>query len=674
MSESSRPAEATAKRKTVDDDSTDSNAILERLFPGLSSQDLSNLSREQLIERLPYRPPASPHADNEDGDRDSQEDARSLEQLQDFPESRTAATSRPQSPSASNGVTDDINALALAPKKARSYLGVSSVVAVLRIILLLDPDSKAFTSSAAAGHNAARSGPDRDTAQGPKEPQQPPASPAEPEQLPTMWDEVPAINAYFTYVHPQIPLLDEAEFRECYMSRRRSDVRWKLLLNSVLAMGSVAASTADSKVHSVFYERARQHLGLELFAASHLETVQALVILGGMYLHYAQQPHLANCLVGATFRMATTLGLHRDYSEAGSASRPADFMHVAEIRRRTWWSLCCLDACNSNFLGRPTLGRMGPGHTAKKPESPFDSNSAMTTLLTDTIDYCEISTRMDDYLADHSVLGHSTRQELDKAFLGWLNRPSLSHPDSSGDSHAGITVARNVMRWRCQSARIFIYRPILLWYAMRREPASRISASKREAIQACRAIAAHLIEDISHSWQTLPPCVMAGWHATWLIYQTSMVPMLSLFCDSGYPDVVAASRRQIERVISTLSALENWSCTARRSLEVVTRLYNASQAYHERLQQQQQQQRQVKDGSATLPPDVAEEASRAMQIQSQEAAEGQVQGTPATNFSGSAGEEFLLGEFFDDMSWMDGLHHSVHGVGNDLAFLDYYEM
>lgn len=289
---------------------------------------------------------------------------------------------------------------------------------------------------------------------------------------------------------------------------------------------------------------------------------------------------------------------------------------------------------------------------------------------------------MDDYLADRLVLGSSIRQELDDAFLRWLNRPSAQCCEPpSPDTLAGVTVAMNVMRWRCQSARIFIYRPILLCYAIRRESMERTSESKREAILTCRRIAAELIEDISSSWQMPSPCLMAGWPATWLIYQASMVPMLSLFCDSDRPDVVAACRQQVERAISTLSDLEKWSCTARRSLEVVTRLYNASGAYHVRIQQQQQQQAGEGDETRVMPRDAADAAAAGTGTISHHHPEDFEEGTaptqedsPSTHLSASLGEDYLLGNFFDDLSWMNNYDHSIHGVGNDLAFLDYYDI
>ena len=225
----------------------------------------------------------------------------------------------------------------------------------------------------------------------------------------------------------------------------------------------------------------------------------------------------------------------------------------------------------------------------------------------------------------------------------------------------------NVMRWRCQSARVFIYRPSLLWYAMRRESMKCTSETIYEAIHACRLIAAELIEDISSSWHQPSPCLMAGWPATWLIYQTSMVPLLSLFCDTDKPEIWATSSQQVEKVISTLSALENWSCTARRSLEVVTRLYNASRTYHERMQQQH------RPGSSESEQNQAPQTGT--ESKSVEGTQDELaQGTPGTHLSGSAIEDMVIGNFFDGLSWMDSHDQMIHGVGDNLAFLDYCDI
>lgn len=90
-------------------------------------------------------------------------------------------------------------------------------------------------------------------------------------------------------------------------------------------------------------------------------------------LHYVNRPNIANNLMGATLRMATVLGLHREYAEpAPSKNLSMTFTSdaiPAEIRRRTWWSLFCLDAWASTTTGRPSLGRLGAGITVRPPHT-----------------------------------------------------------------------------------------------------------------------------------------------------------------------------------------------------------------------------------------------------------------------------------------------------------------
>ena len=58
-----------------------------------------------------------------------------------------------------------------------------------------------------------------------------------------------------------------------------------------------------------------------------------------------------------------------------------------------------------------------------------------------------------------------------------------------------------------------------------------------------------------------------------------MVPLLSLFSDRFDADIITTSRTQIEMAMSTFVDLQPWSSTAKRSLEVVSRIYEASQRH-----------------------------------------------------------------------------------------------
>ena len=64
---------------------------------------------------------------------------------------------------------------------------------------------------------------------------------------------------------------------------------------------------------------------------------------------------MAVAVTGAALRMACALGIHRE-SPLYAASEHAqkhDIQNDREIKRRTWWSLVCLDIWGSTTLGRP---------------------------------------------------------------------------------------------------------------------------------------------------------------------------------------------------------------------------------------------------------------------------------------------------------------------------------
>jgi hypothetical protein len=127
--------------------------------------------------------------------------------------------------------------------------------------------------------------------------------------------------------------------------------------------------------------------------------------------------------------------------------------------------------------------------------------------------------------------------------------------------------------------RLSIHRPVLLWYALRRTPFASISAEKQVAVEKCRDSATDLIADITSSWTGSKRCQMSGWNATWLLYQASMVPLLSLFSDPLDQSVVERCQQQVEMVMSALVEMRAWSLTAQRSLEVVSKIYEVSKRF-----------------------------------------------------------------------------------------------
>lgn len=146
-------------------------------------------------------------------------------------------------------------------------------------------------------------------------------------------------------------------------------------------MGCVAGNNATDQSHTKYYNRAKEELGLLLFSTAHIETIQALTILSGMYLHYIQEPQLAHFFMGAVFRMATIVGLHRDYSECTTQSKDPKVPARVELRRRLWWCLVILDAWNLNHAGMLTVAPNGRSQTTKIPQAPVVSSSTHWKIM-----------------------------------------------------------------------------------------------------------------------------------------------------------------------------------------------------------------------------------------------------------------------------------------------------
>ncbi len=171
-------------------------------------------------------------------------------------------------------VTDDVNALDLSALRHSSYVGSSSISAALKVMSILCPAIKKHSNLPQIDSPYERS--DRD------------ASDLSSLSI-TRETELGSVEAYFSHVHVLVPMIDEKQFWMNFASGARVDAPWLSLLNMVFALGSIAAMTCLDTVHTVFYLRARRYLGLDSFGSGRLETIQALALMGGFYLHYCNR-------------------------------------------------------------------------------------------------------------------------------------------------------------------------------------------------------------------------------------------------------------------------------------------------------------------------------------------------------------------------------------------------
>ncbi|KAK2805215.1 hypothetical protein FQN51_000738 [Onygenales sp. PD_10] len=556
-------------------------SILEKLFPSVAVESLVNLSRQNLLELIsesnakrPPSPAISPPVETNLSPLSPEDE--NLESLQTMPE-ESGDSRESGSPDIIAGVSDDVNALSLSPKQPSSYLGISSVMAVMRVIMWIDPDSVDYVSRT----------PDRPTRDKrdysfssdgrPWSSQVNRQSTLPSNQMQMQSNSVQLINAYFAYFHAFIPLIDETSFRDTFMNGKRSDPRWMGLLNMVFALGSIAAYTADDTSHYDYYQRSRQYTTLDSLESAHLETVQTLALMGGFYLHYVSQPNLANSLMAVALRMATTLGLHREFVGNSVAMKTHSQTLSVDLRRRVWWSLFCLDTWAYMTLGRPSVGRWGHGITAKLPQYMGDRENALGILpLAENSRFCKIATQVGDALAASPLVNYPEMTNLDNQLVEWYNNlpPLLKTHEPCPDT---VSTTRTIMRWRYQSQRILLHRPVLLSYAMRRIPYIALRAEERAAIEKCRMVANETIRDMSSATRLNQ---MSGWNAVWFIFQATLVPLLGLFiADNTATDSTAtidSCRAQVEISMIALARMQYWSPTAKRTLEVVSRIFEAA--------------------------------------------------------------------------------------------------
>ena len=631
-----------------------------------------SLPREELINlavTLPA-PTTSPSTNSEptpalgqELTQQKSEGAESLEALEQAPEQDPEIDEARRHKDKVQGISDDVNGLSLSVDKQSSYVGVSSISAALKVIFRTAPFARSFvvqTYSETALPSRSNTPP-------------PQARDPDPIYLPPADIGHKLIESYFAHVHVLMPMIDEEQFWHTYLYGEREDSPWLALLNIVMALGSLSGSTCDNEDHIAYFQRSRKHLDLETFGSGNLLVLQALGLLSGYYLHWLNRPNEATCLMSATLRMATALGLHREYehnegqapgSSNGQVVRTGAEVPV-EIRRRTWWSLFCLDTWGSMTTGRPSLGRSGPGITVRSPKIPEQMNNAqyLASLkllpVIHNIEFCKLATRVQDTVAARSLCKFEELFSLDAELVKWhddlppilrdllegprvrqrsnskLKQPGgkTATPSTSSASKKNpfdfsqppdrdhtacpevLKTPRAIMHWRYQNLRIVMHRPFLLAAALRRTTYASMSAEEKLAVGRCRIIAGQTIADIDATCQEE---LIAGWNAVWLMYQAVMVPLVSLFSYLSSPstytfddspgrsvDLTEGSglastggdedadkwRQQIETAMQFFDRMHRYSVAAKKSKDVVERLYEASRHVTQFNEQQFQQQK-----------------------------------------------------------------------------------
>lgn len=191
--------------------------------------------------------------------------------------------------------------------------------------------------------------------------------------------------------------------------------------------------------------------------------------------------------------------------------------------------------------------------------------------LIENIKFCKIATQIQDVLAITPLPRIEDRTVLDSQLIEWFdNLPWILR--STDPCPEALYTARCIMKWRYQNLRLVLHRPVLLNLA-NRGGQNMPSPSELASVEKCRAIAKQTIEDISREWTRNQ---INGWNAVWFLYQACMIPLVSIFWENWNPGQIREWEGQVEMVIDLMAAMSDWSLAARRSREVVCKMYEAS--------------------------------------------------------------------------------------------------
>ncbi|KAF2151593.1 hypothetical protein K461DRAFT_214794, partial [Myriangium duriaei CBS 260.36] len=586
-----RPSRAAQSQQTIRKLSSSlqqSQKVIDQLFPNANVAQLGSLSRQDLLNMLSTDmtdssaiETASPHTKSHSTTPvcgiTEEEDTPDLEALvlQRSPE--TGWDERNTSPDGTAPVPDDVNALSMSVSHRSSYLGVSSITTSLRVIQAISKSGSVehavcanpFRSTGPKHHNLAVDHEDHVSTT----------------IAPSPLGEACLIDAYFSDVHPLIPMIDKARFMVTLETKTRVDEGWLALLNMVLAMGSIAASTAGDRSHVYYYNAVKRYINLDFLGNGNIEVVQALGLMGGLYLHYESRPNMANAVMGAVMRMACALGLHCESDRISAMNEPSSlskpFLPLQEVRRRTWWSLFCLDTWATTTMGRPSLGRIGSAVTVKPPDwssarsddHTIDDDAVLAMILHYEVSFCKIATRIQDRLAELPLLTTDQIAAFDSELTSW----QATLPDVLRSGHSCSSTAlmpRTIMNWRYNNLRFLLYRPLLLDHALRSylDPNTKLSEEQLQCAATCREIVTQAITDIRLEWC---PTQMFGWHAVWLLFQASMAPLVTLFSafNRHEPAEMQIAQAEIENVIELLGDMSSYSVAAPKTKYAIERIY-----------------------------------------------------------------------------------------------------
>ncbi|KAJ5629128.1 hypothetical protein N7528_002785 [Penicillium herquei] len=541
----------------------DYESIFKLLFPTTDVHSLRGLSRANLLERAKFELDNTPTTSNDSSSVTSPAlavapvslpDSEASTQLQSLRSQESTIFEWDETPPWSDLPGEDqMNT------PSQILFGIPSIeiaIQALTRVLPIELSKKSASSSS----------PFSSTFEAPL-----PTSPPSVNRTTSYREEQRLIDAYFSSIHVFAPIIHEPSFRNKYLiSHDCQDRCWLALLNMVLALGSIASSSGDSTKDLGYYHTAQQNLSVESFGSGRLEILQALILMGGQYLHFRNRPHMASAIIATCYRVAGDMSSSTERPENISGT----FDIREEVRRRNWMTIYVLDTWTSVTLGRsstvdvstPSLQNMLENlHTAIPPDPTIHSP------LLHNIDLCRIINQIQERILISSLLELQEIQFYDNMLLSWFNNLpqflQISEP-----TLPDLQDARLILKWRYQNIRLLLYRPILLNTLERQVAIEQMTIDEQIAVSKCREIAAETILSIQTEWRPTKVCC---WHASGLLFQACLVPVMALAVESTENSDFSNWYTQVQIGIAVSDAMSQLDPVNGRTKESLERLFQA---------------------------------------------------------------------------------------------------
>lgn len=329
---------------------------------------------------------------------------------------------------------------------------------------------------------------------------------------------------------------------------------------------------------------------MDILEKGSLGYVQALTLLAN-YLQKRNKPNAGFILIGISFSMALSIGLHREFD----VHNTTPFM--MEVRRRVWWTLFVFVSGAQLALGRPATSLVGVN--VQLPTNLDDIDLAVdmeelpsakpdptiASCLIEQVKLAKVANKVHDELLTHRRPSYATALKLEDDIRAWWDGLPWYLVENY-TLEPRLEFSKRVLLWRSFNLRIVLNRPFLFENIAIGAPLDDTC----RPIRSCLAAADECIRSISgfvksvemtrrgFAWYTTAWLITAGFvQATCLIYSPhhklapdwklslrQTVDCLQILGSSL--DIALRAREVLQNVLGEHSPLE--SCRAEKCLDV----------------------------------------------------------------------------------------------------------